>query len=820
MLRYRDGPQNRACFRATRPNAEKRYQPPKPRRTRRAACAPARRPARFQPRPRGAASSLLSPSSQGAHLSLSSPKPRRPCFPPFPTLPPGAGGGAHEILGMAGPTSRLLLLARRCDGRRVPCLLVPRAVHTPAWDPSPTAPPTLPAWSPVRSYSSGFTSVHGERPSSEYAKIRKESLETQFGRILGSSSRRLFADRGFGPFLALYRAATISFHVVKLTIWHLYLDDMRKRAEKFRETLIRLGPFYIKLGQALSTRPDILPSAYCQELAKLQDQIPPFPTRIALKTIESQLGSRISDLFADISPEPIAAASLGQVYKAHLHTGELVAVKVQRPGMAPLLTLDALLFNMIGGQLKRFAKARKDLLVAVNEIVSFYLLVRHMFDEIDYVLEGKNAERFATLYSHGSGVDNSEVGIKVPKVYWSYTRKSILTLEWIDGIKLTDAERISKANLNRKRMIDEGLYCSLRQLLEEGFFHADPHPGNLVATKSGSLAYFDFGMMGDIPRHYRVGLIQMLVHYVNRDSLGLANDFHSLGFIPEGTDLHAVADALKFSFGDSSSRRQSNDFQGVMNHLYDVMYEFNFSLPPDYALVIRALGSLEGTAKALDPDFKVIESAYPFVIGRLLADPSPDMRKILRELLIRDDGSIRWNRLERLIAAISEQSSESSNKSGDVSGENASGSSDWRSFDMHSVVAATEDLFDFILSRKGWRVRVFLVQDIVKASDAFLQEATFPYLFDKEFKMGELNPERSKMIKRLVNGVQSFRQAINLAPDAWTAMLIRTLLKPESQHFLLDVVSALANHSCYKIPETFWLCISRYLNYINKRDTL
>ncbi|CAN6210044.1 unnamed protein product [Urochloa humidicola] len=720
---------------------------------------------------------------------------------------------------MAGPTSRLLLLARRADRCRGLPLLLPRAIHAAAagaaGSPSPTAPPPCcPALVPLRSYSSAFTSVHGERPSSEYAKIRKESLETQFGTILGLSSRRLFADRGFGPFLALYRAATISFHVVKLTIWHLLLNDMHKRAEKFRETLIRLGPFYIKLGQALSTRPDILPSAYCQELAKLQDQIPPFPTRIALRTIESQLGSRISDVFADISPEPIAAASLGQVYKAHLRSGELVAVKVQRPGMAPLLTLDALLFHMIGGQLKRFAKARKDLLVAVNEIV------RHMFDEIDYVLEGKNAERFATLYSHGSGKDNSEgsTSIKVPKVYWNYTRKTILTLEWIDGIKLTDAERISKANLNRKKMIDEGLYCSLRQLLEDGFFHADPHPGNLVATEGGSLAYFDFGMMGDIPRHYRVGLIQMLVHYVNRDSLGLANDFHSLGFVPEGTDLLAVADALRVSFGDV--RRQSNDFQGVMNHLYDVMYEFNFSLPPDYALVIRALGSLEGTAKALDPDFKVIESAYPFVIGRLLADPSPDMRKILRELLICDDGSIRWNRLERLIAAISAQSSEPSNASGAGSGENANGSSEWRSFDMHSVVAATEDLFDFILSRKGWRVRVFLVQDIIKASDAFLQEATFPYIFDKEGKMGELSPERSKMIRRLVNAVQSFRQAINLAPDAWSAMLIRTLLKPESQKFVLDVFLSLASHSSYKIPETFWLCMSRFLNYLDKQDTL
>ncbi|KAM3207375.1 hypothetical protein ACQJBY_062544 [Aegilops geniculata] len=707
---------------------------------------------------------------------------------------------------MAGPTSRLLLLARGADlGRRRhlhgPLLLL-RPLHSAAA--ADLSLRSLSAAPSVRSYSSAFTSVHGGRPSSEYAKIRKESLESQFRRILGSSSHTLFADRGFGPFLAVYRAATISYHVVKLTVWHLLLSDVHKRAEKFRETLIRLGPFYIKLGQALSTRPDILPSAYCQELSKLQDQIPPFPTRKAIRTIESELGSRMSDLFADISPEPIAAASLGQVYKAHLHSGELVAIKVQRPGMAPLLTLDALLFNMIGGQLKRFAKARKDLLVAVNEIV------RHMFDEIDYVLEGKNAERFAILYSQGG---EGRTSIKVPKVYWTYTRKSILALEWIDGIKLTDAERISKANLNRKKMIDEGLYCSLRQLLEDGFFHADPHPGNLVATEDGSLAYFDFGMMGDIPRHYRVGLIQMLVHYVNRDPLGLANDFHSLGFVPEGTDLHAVATALSVAFGDG--RRQSNDFQGVMNHLYDVMYDFNFSLPPDYALVIRALGSLEGTAKALDPDFKVIESAYPFVIGRLLADPSPDMRKILRELLIRDDGSIRWNRLERLIAAISQQSSEeSSKKPGD---ENTASSSDWRSFDMHSVVSATEDLFHFILSRKGWRVRVFLIQDIVKASDAFLQETTFPGIFEEEGNTGELNPERSRMIRRLINGVQSFRQAISLAPNAWTAMLIRVALKPESQRFILDVFLALVNYSHDKVPETCWICMSKYLNYLDRQ---
>ncbi|TYH69625.1 hypothetical protein ES332_D05G069200v1 [Gossypium tomentosum] len=502
-------------------------------------------------------------------------------------------------------------------------------------------------------FSKGFVSVHGERPSAEYAKLRKESLESEFGHIVGThSSKRVSVVYRFGPFLAFYRAAIISFHVLKLTIWRFFFRDIKERASKFRETLIRLGPFYVK---ALSTRPDILPPVYCQELAKLQDQIPPFPTHVAIKSIENELGIPVSEIFADISPEPIAAASIGQVYKAHLHSGELVAVKVQRPGISLLLTLDALLFHMIGGQLKRFAKARKDLLVAVNE------MVRHMFDEIDYILEARNAERFASLYSdcpiHGQtcnqnskdGITNktkNASGIKVPKIYWDLTRKAVLTMEWLDGIKLTDETALKKACLNQRELIDQGVYCSLRQLLDVGFFHADPHPGNLFATNSGFLAYLDFGMMGDIPRHYRVGLIQVLVHFVNRDSLGLANDFLSLGFIPEGVDIQSVADALQTSFGKGT--QQSQDFQSIMNQLYDVMYDFNFSLPPDYALVVRALGSLEGTAKVLDPDFKVVESAYPFVIGKLLADPNPDMRKILRELLICNNGSIRWNRLERL----------------------------------------------------------------------------------------------------------------------------------------------------------------------------
>ncbi|XP_048331113.1 uncharacterized protein LOC107419899 isoform X2 [Ziziphus jujuba] len=624
---------------------------------------------------------------------------------------------------------------------------------------------------PQHLYSTGFTSVHGERPSAEYAKLRKESLESEFGHALGTYGSKSFSVvYRFSPFLALYRAAIISFHVLKLTIWQIFVQDVKKRAIKFRETLIRLGPFYIKLGQALSTRPDVLPTVYCQELAKLQDQIPPFSTHVAIKSIETQLGLPISQIFADISPAPIAAASLGQVYKAHLHTGELVAVKVQRPGMSLSLTLDALLFHMIGGQLKRFAKARKDLLVAVNE------MVRHMFDEIDYILEAKNAERFASLYgfhecgsqkSYQKGTAGKTVKykkghhIKVPKIYWDFTRRAVLTMEWVDGIKLTDEIRLREACLNRRELIDQGLYCSLRQLLEVGFFHADPHPGNLVATDSGFLAYFDFGMMGDIPRHFRVGLIQV----------------------------------------------------AIMNQLYDVMYEFNFSLPPDYALVIRALGSLEGTAKVLDPDFKVVESAYPFVIGRLLSDPNPDMRKILRELLICNNGSIRWNRLERLVAAISEQASESAGETSNVE-DNTANPQEWKSFDMRAVVSATEDLLLFILSDKGQRVRVFLLRDIISASNAFIENEVVSCMFNE--KLEEREQEGHDMVQRVFNGFRSLLQAVKLAPEVWTAMLLRMSLRPEVHRFTLDIISTLAIHFRSKIPESFWVCISKFLHKLMK----
>ncbi|KAG9130752.1 hypothetical protein Leryth_012686 [Lithospermum erythrorhizon] len=248
-----------------------------------------------------------------------------------------------------------------------------------------------------------------------------------------------------------------------------------------------------------------------------------------------------------------------------------------------------------------------------------------------------------------------------------------------------------------------------------------------------------------------------------------------------------------------------------MNQLYVVMYEFNFSLPPDYALVIRALGSLEGTAKVLDPEFKVVESAYPFVIGRLLADPNPDMRQILRELLIRNDGTIRWNRLERLIAAISQQATETTSQE-------YSSPLEWKSFNMRAVVSATEDLFHFVLSKEGSVVRIFLLRDIIKAADAILDDELLPRILDDKFQGDPFGNEGRAMVLRVISGFESFWTAVRLAPELWSAMLVRLLMTQEFLSFAFEIVSALWRHSGDRIPETFWVCTSRLIHRLSKEN--
>jgi len=464
----------------------------------------------------------------------------------------------------------------------------------------------------------------------------------------------------FRPWLTLWRAlnvavAFLSFSLgLKLDEWQNRTEVNRlKRAEQLRDTLIRLGPTFIKVGQALSTRPDLIRKDFLAELTKLQDQLPPFSTELAFRIIEQELGRSVKEAYSQISPHPVAAASLGQVYQANLYSGEEVAVKVQRPNLLPTLTLDLYLMRWAASWIAPWLPLNlgHDLTLIVDEFGI------KLFEEVDYLNEGRNAEKFATNFRNNPKV-------KVPAIYWRYSSRRVLTLEWIHGYKLTDTDRIREAGLASDDLIEIGVTSGLQQLLEHGFFHADPHPGNLFAmapqcdingiqpgeSVEARMAYIDFGMMDQLDASAKETLVDAVVHLVNKDYEDLAKDFVNLGFLTPDVDIQPIVPALEavFSQAFGESVRDFN-FGTITDSFSELMYEYPFRVPAKFALIIRSLVTQEGLALTINPNFKIVEVAYPYVAKRLLTGESPQLRRRLLEMLFKD-GKFQWSRLENLIA--------------------------------------------------------------------------------------------------------------------------------------------------------------------------
>ncbi|WP_254174302.1 ABC1 kinase family protein [Planktothrix pseudagardhii] len=448
------------------------------------------------------------------------------------------------------------------------------------------------------------------------------------------------------PWLAIGRTILIIWHFAGFLLgllwdqWqHRDVEHTPERATHLRHVLTDLGPTYIKVGQALSTRPDLIRKDFLEELTKLQDQLPPFNHDQAMAIIEAELDQDLDLIYSEISPEPIAAASLGQVYRARLRTGEEVAVKVQRPNLLPVLTLDLYLMRWAAGWLSPWLPLNlgHDLTLIVDEFGI------KLFEEIDYINEGRNAERFATYFA-----DDSHV--KVPSIYWRYTTTCVLTLEWINGFKLTDTERIKAAGLDQDALIQIGVTSGLRQLLEFGFFHADPHPGNLFALPDGRMAFIDFGMMDQLEQITKETLVDSVVHLINKDYDQLAIDFVKLGFLSPETDIRPIIPALESVLGDvmGTSVKDFN-FKTITDSFSELMYEYPFRVPAQFALIIRSLVTQEGIALSLNPDFKIVDVAYPYVARRLLNGETPALRRRLIEVLFKD-GKFQWQRLENMIA--------------------------------------------------------------------------------------------------------------------------------------------------------------------------
>jgi predicted unusual protein kinase regulating ubiquinone biosynthesis (AarF/ABC1/UbiB family) len=448
------------------------------------------------------------------------------------------------------------------------------------------------------------------------------------------------------PWLAIARAIKVVWFFAGFILglkWDEWRGEVErnkfKRAIQLREILTRLGPTFIKVGQALSTRPDLIRKDFLDELVKLQDQLPPFDNAIAYRIIETQLNRPVSEIYSELSPTPVAAASLGQVYRGRLYTGEEVAVKVQRPNLRPVITLDLYLMRWAAGWLSPWLPLNlgHDLTLIVDEFGT------KLFEEIDYINEGRNAEKFASNF-------RNDLQVKIPAIYWSYTNTRVLTLEWINGFKLTDTKNIRGVGLDPEAIIQIGVTSGLQQLLEHGFFHADPHPGNLFAMPDGRMAYIDFGMMDQLEETTKETLVDALVHVVNKDYNDFAEDLVNLGFLTPETNIGPIVPALEAVLGNAIGKNVKDfNFKTITDEFSELMYEYPFRVPAKFALIIRSLVTQEGIALSLNPNFKIVEVAYPYVARRLLTGDSPGLQRRLLNVLFKD-GKFQWQRLENLIA--------------------------------------------------------------------------------------------------------------------------------------------------------------------------
>lgn len=415
-------------------------------------------------------------------------------------------------------------------------------------------------------------------------------------------------------------------------------EKQTSRAQHLKTMLVGLGPTFIKLGQLLSCRPDLVPPVYARALTDLQDRVSPFSFTTACQTIESELGQPWEQVYAELDPDPVASASFGQVYKARLKTGEWVAVKIQRKGLQKHLTLDLFILRKLTAIYQAVLPfIHSDLVAAVDE------LTQRLLGEIDYIQEGRNAQTFARLYGHNPH-------IAVPRVYWRYTRRRILTMEWIEGIKITEGEHIRSWGIEPGDLIAFCFQFALQQLIEEGFLHSDPHPGNLLVTAEGKIAYLDFGMVSTIEPGTRDHMLLSFFHFVAEDFEGLAQDYVDLGFLPVGTDLSTLILQFQQAFPNIREANVTEfGFKQMYEQLAHLLYEYPIQMPDFYLSFLRCFATIEGIAIQLNPNLQAFEQIYPYLIQQLLTRQSPAVTTCLNQLLIQER-RINWEQVSDLLS--------------------------------------------------------------------------------------------------------------------------------------------------------------------------
>ncbi|XP_020110266.1 uncharacterized protein LOC109725478 isoform X1 [Ananas comosus] len=431
-------------------------------------------------------------------------------------------------------------------------------------------------------------------------------------------------------------------------------------AKWLKESILRLGPTFIKIGQQFSTRVDILAQEYVDQLSELQDQVPPFPSQTAVSIIEEELGASVDNIFERFDYEPIAAASLGQVHRARLN-GQEVVIKVQRPGLKELFDIDLKNLRVIAEYLQKVDPksdgAKRDWVAIYDECASV------LYQEIDYMKEAANAEKFADNFKNMDYV-------KVPNVFWEYTTPQVLTMEYVPGIKINRIKQLDQLGVDRKRLGRYAVESYLEQILSHGFFHADPHPGNIAVddVNGGRLIFYDFGMMGSISPNIREGLLETFYGVYEKDPDRVLQAMIQMGVLVPTGDMTAVRRTALFFLNSFEERlvaqrkereiastelgfkkqltreekleKKKQRLAAIGEDLLAIAADQPFRFPATFTFVVRAFSVLDGIGKGLDPRFDITEIAKPYALELLR------FREAGVEVVVKDIKK-RWERQSR-----------------------------------------------------------------------------------------------------------------------------------------------------------------------------
>ncbi|MDQ0190795.1 AarF/ABC1/UbiB kinase family protein [Alicyclobacillus cycloheptanicus] len=431
---------------------------------------------------------------------------------------------------------------------------------------------------------------------------------------------QIFIRNGFGWFIDGIGFAEF------ITLPKRFFTDAQRReslstVERIRLVIEQLGPTFIKLGQIASLRTDVFPPEFIQELTKLQDEVPPVPFPQIREIVEMELGGPLQDTFRTFDETPIGSASIGQVHRAVLWTGEVVAVKVQRPDIERQIRVDLeVLADLAQMAERRFDWAR---LYQVSDVVAEF--TRSLRDELDYTLEGRNADRIRKIFE-------DDPTVYIPEIYWDLTTPRVLVMEFVEGIKLKDVQALEQAGFDRQRLAANAARAVFTQLLIHGFFHADPHPGNLAALPNHVILFMDFGMVGRLTPDMKDRLASLVVGLMRKNTELIMRGLYRMGVVPLDVDDHKLrrdVEMLREKYYDIPLSQIS--LASSVNDIFQVAYRHRIQIPPDLALVGKTLLTIEGVVEELDPNFRIMDVAEPF--GRQLLKERLHPRTIGRNLV-------------------------------------------------------------------------------------------------------------------------------------------------------------------------------------------